>query len=175
MRSVLKIMFNSKLNSKLSATLVAMAMGAVVASGAFAGSKPGAKPTPVKTVTEGVEVRKDADAKAEIIATLKKGENLTATDRKGSYWKVKLADGREGFVPVTSVQSRAGINAMKSAIGAAGTQAGDAASAVKEVVGDKVNAVKAESKPAPAAPTAPKAPEIKSKDLEKAANKLFKK
>ena len=148
------------------------AVAILFASSSLAAPKTGAKSTAVKTVADGVEVRKDPDNKAEVIATLKKGENLTATDRKGSYWKVKLSDGREGFVPVTSVQTKAGINAIKAAVGNTGTQVGEAASAVKDAVSEKADAAKAESKPAPAAP---KAPEVKSKDLEKAANKLFKK
>ena len=148
------------------------AVAILFASSSLAAPKTGAKSTAVKTVADGVEVRKDPDNKAEVIATLKKGESLTATDRKGSYWKVKLSDGREGFVPVTSVQTRAGINAIKAAVGNTGTQVGEAASAVKDAVSEKADAAKAESKPAPAAP---KAPDVKSKDLEKAANKLFKK
>ena len=148
------------------------AIAILFASSGLAAPKVAAKPTPVKTLADGVEVRKDPDNKAEVIATLKKGENLTATGRKGSYWRVKLSDGREGFVPVTSVQTKAGMNAIKSAIGNAGTQVGEAATAVKDAVSEKADAAKAESKPAP---PAPKTPELKSKDLEKAANKLFKK
>ncbi len=142
------------------------------ASGSFAAPKIQPKATLVKTLSDGVEVRKDPDNKAEVLVTLKKGENLTAIDRKGSYWKVKLSDGREGFVPVTSVQTKAGMNAIKAAVGSASSQVGEGASAVKDIVSEKAAAAKAEGK---AAPSAPKVPEVKSQDLEKAANKLFKK
>jgi len=148
--------------------VIAAASLVLFSTASIAGSKLAPKPTAVKTVAEGVEVRKDPDGKAEVIATLKKGENLTALDRKGSYWKVKLSDGREGFVPVTSVHTKAGMNAIKSAVSDGAAQVGEAASAVKGAAAEKSAA-----KPAVKTPEV-KAPDVKSQDLEKAANKLFK-
>lgn len=162
------------MRSFASLKLIATASLILFSSVSLAAPKIAPKPTAVKTVAEGVEVRKDPDGKAEVIATLKKGENLTALDRKGSYWKVKLPDGREGFVPVTSVQTKAGMNAIKSAVGDAATQAGDATAAAKEAAAEKSASNPAVKAPEVKAPE-PKTPEVKSQDLEKAANKLFKK
>jgi hypothetical protein len=127
------------------------------------------KPVPVKTVTEGVQMRAAANENAEVIATLPKGENLTALSRSGAYWKVKNSAGKEGFVPVASVQTKAGTNAIKAAAGDASSQAKEAAAAVQSVVGEK--AAEAKQKPAPEV----KAPEVKADSLEKAANKFLNK
>lgn len=156
--------------------LVVVGASVVFASGALANpiKKVAINPVPVKTLTDGVQMRAAADEKSEVLATLPKGENLTAISRSGAYWKVKNAAGKEGFVPVTSVQTKAGTNAVKAAATEAGAQAKEAASAVQGIVGEKAAEVKAQQGAAPAAPQV-KAPEVKAEKLEKAANKLFNK
>ena len=155
--------------------VVAVACGVASGFGSHAMANPlkklTSKPVPVKTVTDGVQMRVAADENSKVIATLPKGENLTAISRSGSYWKVKNSAGKEGFVPVTSVQGKHGTNAVKAAAGEAGAQAKEAATAVQGIVGDKAAEAKAQQKAAPEV----KAPEVKADNLEKAANKLFKK
>jgi Bacterial SH3 domain len=139
---------------------------------------PSAKGRPVeaKAITEGVQVREHADDKSSVIATLKKGENVKAFDRQGAYWKIKLADGKEGFVSVASLQTKMGVNGVKDAVKGAVTpppSSGSSPSVVdstKSAINGKVDELKAKQD-APAA----KDSETNGQKLEKAANGFLKK
>ena len=69
---------------------------------------------------DGVEVYSDSQ-KSSVIGTLKKGEKVPSTERKGMYWGVTLK-GKAGFVSVMAVQnssssvSSAVTNAIKDAV-----------------------------------------------------------
>ncbi|MCX6116508.1 MAG: SH3 domain-containing protein, partial [Proteobacteria bacterium] len=134
------------------------------------------RPVEAKTILEGVQVRADADDKSAVIATLKKGENVKAYDHKGAYWKVKLADGKEGYVSVASLQTKMGINGVKDAVKGAATPppsqatSPSAVDSAKSAINGKVDELKAK----PNAPAA-KDSETNGQKLEKAANGLFNK
>jgi colicin import membrane protein len=135
-----------------------------------------AKSFSATTISDDVAVRAAADEKSAVLETLKKGTNVTASDRSGAYWKVKLADGKAGFVSVTSLKTKGSVKDLVK--GAAAPAAGAAASAVDKAKADaaeKAAAAKAAIAP-PAAPAVPAAPaESNAKKLEKAAGGLFKK
>ena len=125
-----------------------------------------------KAIVEGVEVRQAPDDKSPSIAKLKKGENVTASDRKGAYWKIKMADGREGFVSVASLQTKAGINEVKSAYKSATAPAQPGAPSMLDSAKGALNSKVAEEKAKQDA--APKKEDKSGASLEKAANDLFK-
>ena len=122
------------------------------------------QPTEVaaKAVMDGVIVHQAADDKSATVATLKKGDPVTASDRKGGYWKVKLPDGKEGFVSVTGLQSKAGINTVKEAVSGAMPSKSAASGKVDDAKAKKDAAVK-------------KGKAAGAHKLEKEANKLFNK
>lgn len=148
------------------------------------------------TMSDDVTVRAAADDKSAVVTTLKKGTDVTASDRNGAYWKVKLADGKEGFVSVTSIKTKgsvkdlvkgavapapaAGAPATPSAVDKAKAEADKVKADADKVKADaaaKAAAAKAAVMPAvPAAPAVPAKPaESNAKKLEKAAGGLFKK
>lgn len=134
-----------------------------------------AKSFSATTLSDDVALRATADEKGAVVETLKKGTNVTASDRSGAYWKVKLADGKEGFVSVTSLKTNGSVKSLVQ--GALAPAAGaksepSAAEKAKADVAAKAAAAKAAIVPA-AAPAA--APESNAKKLEKAAGGLFKK
>jgi hypothetical protein len=129
-----------------------------------------------KAITDGVIVRQAADDKSPTVATLKKGDAVTASDRKGAYWKVKLADGKEGFVSVTALQTKAGVGAVKDAVAGAvpasapaSAPASSPVDSAKAAAAAKINEAKAKKDAA-----AKKQQDSNAQKLEKAANKLFK-
>jgi hypothetical protein len=65
---------------------------------------------------DGVEVYSDS-SKSSVLGTLKKGEKLTYTERKGMYWAVTHKS-KPGFVSVMAVQSASsgGTSSVTSAI-----------------------------------------------------------
>ncbi len=65
---------------------------------------------------DGVEVYSDS-SKSSVLGTLKKGEKLTYTERKGMYWAV-THNSKPGFVSVMAVQnaSSGGASSVTSAI-----------------------------------------------------------
>ncbi len=70
---------------------------------------------------DGVEVYSDSQ-KTSVIGTLKKGEKVPSTERKGMYWAVSL-NGKVGFVSVMAVQNSSAsagsstvTNAIKNAV-----------------------------------------------------------
>ena len=147
------------------------------------------KPFAATTLSDDVTVRAAADDKSAVVTTLKKGTDVTASDRNGAYWKVKLADGKEGFVSVTSIKTKGSVkDLVKGAVApapAAGAPATPSAVDKAKAEADKVKAdaaakaaaAKAAVMPAvPAAPAVPAKPaESNAKKLEKAAGGLFKK
>lgn len=60
----------------------------------------------VEAKKEGVEVYADATNKSQVLTTLKSGESLVATERKGMFWAVKTADGKDGYVSVLVVKHK---------------------------------------------------------------------
>lgn len=166
---------------RLIATLMILLTSAFSFNGVLFAADAKGHAVAAKALTDGVEVRQAPDDKSPSIATLKKGENVTASDRKGAYWKVRLSDGKEGFVPVTSLQTKAGINEAKGAIEAAKAKADAPAPAAaapspspteqaKAAINAKVDEAKAKQDA-----DAKKEPDTKAQKLEKAANNLFKK
>lgn len=70
----------------------------------------------VAAKSNGVEVYAEAKKDASVLQKLKKDELLDSLERKGMYWEVKTADGKQGFVSVMKVklmpQNAKGINSM---------------------------------------------------------------
>lgn len=71
---------------------------------------------------DGVKIYAKASKKASVLLTLSKGQAVTAKERKGMYWSVKLPDGRDGYVSVLKVKRKAGgassslAKALRSAV-----------------------------------------------------------
>jgi len=65
---------------------------------------------------DGVTVTATADKAGAVLATLKSGETVDGTERKGMYWSVKTADGKAGFVSVMAVKVQAGASAVGGAL-----------------------------------------------------------
>ncbi len=59
---------------------------------------------------DGVEVYADAAKSAKVLITLKKGESLDSSERKGMFWQVKTQNGKTGFVSVIAVNRSAESN-----------------------------------------------------------------
>jgi Bacterial SH3 domain len=178
--------------------------GLIIASQQTSAACDPGKAVSATTISDDVAVRATGDEKGAVVATLKKGAKLTASDRVGAYWKVKLADGKEGFVSVTSIKTHGSVkNLVKGAAApasadcnaapapspaakaksdadakaaAAKADADAKAAAAKADIAAKAAAAKAAITP-PAAPAAAPAaaPEANAKKLEKAAGGLFKK
>lgn len=72
---------------------------ALWATTAFGGS--------VTAKKDGVEILESAAKGAKVIATLKKGESVESSDRKGMFWQVKTSNGKAGFVSVMAVNRSA--------------------------------------------------------------------
>lgn len=76
----------------------------------------------VEAKKDGVQVFADAQNKSAVMATMKKGDQLEAKERKGMYWEVKLPGGKAGFVSVIAVQHKPGEgssglnNAIRNAV-----------------------------------------------------------
>jgi hypothetical protein len=49
-------------------------------------------------IAKTANVREDASTKAATVATLKKGDRLTAVEKKGEWWRVRLKDTRAGWI-----------------------------------------------------------------------------
>lgn len=60
----------------------------------------------VEAKKDGVEVYADATNKSAVVATLKSGESIVATERKGMFWAVKTTDGKVGYVSVLVVKHK---------------------------------------------------------------------
>ncbi len=56
---------------------------------------------------DGVSVLAQAKRDAAVLKELKQGETVEASDREGMYWKVKLPDGKEGFVSALQIERKA--------------------------------------------------------------------
>lgn len=63
---------------------------------------------------DGVEVYSDSQ-KSSVIGTLKKGDKVPFTERKGMYWAVSLK-GKTGFVSVMAVQNSSSSSSGSSAV-----------------------------------------------------------
>jgi uncharacterized protein YgiM (DUF1202 family) len=162
---------------KLLAGVIASVTMMFLNSAALIGAEVKAPEVAAKAITDGLIVRQAPDDKSPTVATLKKGDAVTASDRKGAYWKVKLADGKEGFVSVTGLQTKAGVGTVKDAVtGALPTPAPAAApvaspvDTAKAAAAAKVDEAKAKKDAA-----AKKQHDSNAQKMEKAANKLFKK
>ncbi|MBC7658196.1 MAG: SH3 domain-containing protein [Chitinophagaceae bacterium] len=62
----------------------------------------------VSAKKDGTQVFSEPKKGAAVVRELKKGETIDAGDRAGMFWKVKTAEGKEGFVSVMAVQREAG-------------------------------------------------------------------
>jgi uncharacterized protein YgiM (DUF1202 family) len=58
----------------------------------------------VESQKDGVEVYSSADKSSAVIQKLKKGDKLSAGERKGMYWQVKTSSGKDGFVNMLLVK-----------------------------------------------------------------------
>lgn len=58
----------------------------------------------VESQKENVEVYSAPDKASAVLQKLKKGDTLDSGERKGMYWQVKTASGKEGFVSVLAVR-----------------------------------------------------------------------
>jgi hypothetical protein len=58
----------------------------------------------VESQKDGVEVYTAADKSSAVIQKLKKGDRLSAGERKGMYWQVKTTAGKDGFVNMLAVK-----------------------------------------------------------------------
>jgi len=58
----------------------------------------------VESQKDGVEVYSSADKSSAVIQKLKKGDKLSAGERKGMYWQVKTSSGKDGFVNMLAVK-----------------------------------------------------------------------
>ncbi|NDE15410.1 SH3 domain-containing protein [bacterium] len=73
--------------------------GVVLSAPAFAGS--------VEAKQDGVQVTVAPDKGSAVVHTMKAGEAVDSTERKGMYWQVKAPGGKTGFVPVLQVKVKA--------------------------------------------------------------------
>lgn len=62
---------------------------------------------PVSAKKDGTQVTSEPKKGSSVVTEIKKGEILEAGDREGMFWKVKTADGKDGFVSVMAVQREA--------------------------------------------------------------------
>lgn len=58
----------------------------------------------VESQKENVEVFSAPDKASTVLQKLKKGETINSGERKGMYWQVKTAAGKDGFVSVLAVR-----------------------------------------------------------------------
>ena len=71
----------------------------------------------VEAKKDGVEVFADATNKSDVVGKLKEGDVLSAGERKGMFWEVKMKDGKAGFVSVLAVKRKAdGSDGLSKAI-----------------------------------------------------------
>jgi ribonuclease PH len=69
----------------------------------------GASPLPATEVTANkndVTVVATPSREGKVLKTLKQGDRVTSIDRQGMYWRVKLDDGKEGYVSVLNVRPK---------------------------------------------------------------------
>ena len=59
----------------------------------------------IATRTAGVRLFDKPNLKSNVLASLDDGVQLTGLEKKGLFWKVRLADGATGFVMITQVDS----------------------------------------------------------------------
>ncbi len=79
----------------------------------------------VEAKQDGVKILQEAKKDAPELASLKKGESVEASERKGMYWQVKV-NGKDGFVLFTTVTRREGKpSALAAAIGKAAQESRD--------------------------------------------------
>jgi hypothetical protein len=93
---------------------------------------------------DGTKILASGEKNASTVATLKKGDLLTSSERSGMYWRVKSKDGKSGFVSVLAVRAKpdtsGGINdairqVVKEGRGASTNDSGRARSSVMGVRG----------------------------------------
>jgi hypothetical protein len=75
----------------------------------------------VEAQKDKVEIFAAADKSSAVIASISKGDSLSAGERSGMYWSVKTKDGKPGYVSVLAVKvkpdDKAGLNdAMREAV-----------------------------------------------------------
>ena len=58
----------------------------------------------VESQKDGVEVYSSPDKSSSVMQKLKKGDRLSAGERKGMYWQVKTSSGKDGFVNMLVVK-----------------------------------------------------------------------
>lgn len=78
---------------------LALAPGSLFAGVAWAGS--------VEAKQDGVQVTATPDKGGAVVHTMKAGEVVQSTERKGMYWQVKVPGGKSGFVSVLQVKIKA--------------------------------------------------------------------
>ncbi len=61
----------------------------------------------VEAKQDGVQVTAAPDKGAPVVHTMKAGEVVDSTERKGMYWQVKVPGGKSGFVSVLQVKVKA--------------------------------------------------------------------
>lgn len=61
----------------------------------------------VEAKKDGVEVLETADKGSKVLMTLKKGDAVESSERKGMFWQVKTPDGKSGFVSILGVTRKA--------------------------------------------------------------------
>jgi hypothetical protein len=72
---------------------------------------PAAEPAPAPAevslvvIAKTANVREDASTKAATVAKLKKGDRLTAVEKKGEWWRVRLKDARAGWIRMDLVKN----------------------------------------------------------------------
>ena len=67
-----------------------------------------ANASPVAAKKDGTQITAEPKRGAAVLKELRKGETIEAADRSGMFWKVKTAEGKEGYVSVMAVQRQAG-------------------------------------------------------------------
>lgn len=83
----------------------------------------------IEAKKEGVDVLSAPEKSAAVLLKMKKGDSLTAKERKGMYWEVKTKDGKTGYVSVLNVKHKADESGLNDAIRSAvkeGRSSGDA-------------------------------------------------
>lgn len=72
----------------------------------------------------GVQVFDKASKQGGVIATLKQGDVVSSSGRKGMFWEVETADKKKGFVAVTQVTRKSGEedSSLSKAIRSAATE-----------------------------------------------------
>jgi len=90
---------------------------------------------------DGVQVLSSPDKSSSVLETLKKGDKLSAGERKGMYWQVKTSAGKSGFVSMLAVRMKADenlglVDAMREAVKKGRSQsAGDGGRVRSSVMG----------------------------------------